>query len=127
MGQVAAMVQVHAQYRVPRLAQGHVDGVVGLGAGVGLHVGKLRAEELAGPLNGQVLHDVHALAAAVVPLAGVAFRILVGEHAARRGQYRLGHDVLRGDQFDVVALALILLPDGLPRLGVEPLHEIHVL
>ncbi len=35
---------------------------------MGLHVDVLGAEQLLGPRNGQLLHDVDHLAAAVVPL-----------------------------------------------------------
>ena len=91
MGQVAAVGQVHAQDRVAQVAQGLIDRVVGVGAAVGLDIGMVRAEELAGPLPGDVLHHVHALAAAVVPLAGVALGVLVGEHRGRGSQHRLAH------------------------------------
>ena len=58
------------------LAQGLVHGEVGLGAGVGLHIGIIGAEELLGPLNGDVLHHVHALTAAVVVCVGLLGAIL---------------------------------------------------
>ena len=61
---MAALGQVHAQHRVAGLEQGEVHRQVGLGAGVGLDVGVLRPKELAGAVPGDVLHNVHALAAA---------------------------------------------------------------
>ena len=105
VAEVAALVQAHAQHRVPVLAQGLVHGEVGLGAGVGLHIGIIGAEELLGPLNGDVLHHVHALTAAVVALAGIALGVLVRQVAAHGRHDRGGDEVLRGDQLDVVALA----------------------
>ena len=99
------------------LAQGLIDRVVGVGAAVGLDVGVVRAEELAGPLPGDVLHHVHALAAAVVPLAGVALGVLVGEHRGRRRQHRLADKVLRGDELDVPPLAVVLRRTAAPTSG----------
>ena len=56
--QVAAVGQIEPQHRVARLEHGQVDRHVGLGTGMGLHVGELGAKQLLGPLAGQVLdHD----------------------------------------------------------------------
>ena len=70
VGQVAAIVQAHAQDGVAILAEGLVDSVVCLCAGMGLYIGKAGAEELPGPLDGDVLHYIYALAAAVIPFSG---------------------------------------------------------
>ena len=88
VGQVAAVGQAHGQHGVARLERGPVDGLVGRGARVRLHVGVLGAEEVFGPLDGQGLDLVDDLAAAVVAVARVAFGVLVGEHAAHRLQHR---------------------------------------
>ena len=116
--QMAAVGEVHAQNGVAGLEQAKVDRQVGLCAGMGLHVGVLRAEQLAGALTGQVLHDVHVLAAAVVALAGVALGVFIGQMAAHGGHDRGGDEVLRGDQLDVVALAAQLLLHRGCDLGV---------
>ena len=63
VGQVSAVVQVHAQHRVAGLAQRHIDGVIGLSPRVRLNIGKLGPEQLARPLDGQILRHVHTLAA----------------------------------------------------------------
>jgi len=107
------------------LAQGLVHGEVGLGAGVGLHIGIIGAEELLGPLNGDVLHHVHALTAAVVALAGIALCVLVGEDGAGGGQDSGADDVLRGDQLDVLLLAVVLGADGLSHLGIGGGDKVH--
>ena len=104
VGEVAAVGQIHADDGVARLEQGLIDSVVGLGAGVGLDVGVVGAEELAGPVPGDVLGDVHLLAAAVVALAGVALGVLVGEHRAHSHQHRFTDDVLRGDELNIPPL-----------------------
>ena len=66
MGQVAAVVEPHGQDGVARLEQRLVDGQVGVGPGVGLHVGVVGPEEGGGPVAGQVLDLVDDLVAAVV-------------------------------------------------------------
>ena len=83
-----------------------------------LHIGELAAEQLGHPLDGQPLGDVDELAAAVIALARQAFGIFVGEHGALRFQHRARDDVLRGDQFDLVALAAEFEPDRLGDLGI---------
>ena len=76
-----------------------------------LHVGVLRAEELLRPRDGDLLDDVDVLAAAVVPLARIAFRVLVGEDRALRLEDRATRRVLRGDEFEVVLLPSSLTGD----------------
>ena len=119
VGQVAAAGEIHAHQGVPRLQQGHKGRQIGLGTGMGLHIGVLRAEELFHPVNGQPLDLVHILAPAVVPPAGVALGILVGQAAAHGGHHRGGGDVLRGDEFNI-----LLLPGILP---LQPHAHLRVL
>ena len=45
MRQVPACVQAHPEDGIARLQQGHVDGCIGLRAGVWLHVGIVRLEQ----------------------------------------------------------------------------------
>ena len=125
VGQVAAAGEIHAHQGVPRLQQGHKGRQIGLGTGMGLHIGVLRAEELFHPVNGQPLDLVHILAPAVVPPAGVALGILVGQAAAHGGHHRGGGDVLRGDKLDIFLLAAVLpLQPGahLPVLVSQIVH-----
>ena len=70
-----------------------------------LNVYKLCAEQLlcAGDCN--ILHNVDALASAVIPFAGVALRIFVCQHRAHRRHNGRRDDVLTGDQFKIAALA----------------------
>ena len=58
----------------PAFEQGKINGQIGLRARMRLHIGVLGAEQLARAVAGNVLHHVHALAAAVVALAGIALR-----------------------------------------------------
>ena len=121
--QVAAVGEVRAQHRVARLEQGEVDRHVRLRARVRLHVDVLGPEELLAARDGQLLGDVHDLAAAVVALARVALGVLVGEDRAHRLQHRLGDEVLGRDQLEVARLPLGLAADRLGDLGVHLLDE----
>ena len=79
---MAALGQVHAQHGVAQLQQGKVGGEIGLGAGMGLHVGVFCPEEPAGALDGDGFNLVDELTAAVVALAGQTLGVFVGQHAA---------------------------------------------
>ena len=71
VGEVAALVEAHAEDGVARLEQGQVGGHVGVGAGVGLDVGVVGAEQGLGPVAGQLLDLVdHVVAAVVAPARG---------------------------------------------------------
>ncbi len=85
---------------------------------MGLHVGVLGGEQLASARDRQRLDHVDELAAAVVATPGIALGVLVGEHRALRLQDRLAHDVLGGDELEIVLLALGLLADGREDLRV---------
>ena len=100
VGEMAAVVELHAEDAVARIEQRHVHGGVGLRAGVRLHVGVLGPEQLLGAVDGQLLGHVDVLTAAVVALAGVALGVLVGQHRPLAIENRLRHEVLRGDHLE---------------------------
>ena len=100
----------------PGLRHGEIDGHVGLAAGVRLHVGMFGAEELLGPIAGQVFDHVDKFAAAVVAPAGIAFGILVGQHAAHRLHDGRAGVVFAGDHFQAVLLAIDFVVDCRPNL-----------
>jgi hypothetical protein len=58
------------------------------------------------------------LAAAGVAAPGVALGVLVREYGARGLEHGLGNDVLRGDQLDLVLLAIQLLADRVGDLRI---------
>ena len=112
VGQVPARRQRQPEDGVAGLGQRQQHRLVGLAAGARLHVGEVAVEQLLGALDGQRLGLVDVLAAAVVAPARIALGILVGERRAGGLQHRAADDVLRGDQLDLVALAV-----GLARHG----------
>ena len=120
MGQMTARGEVQTHESVARLHQGHEDPLIGLAAGIGLHVGEPAVEQLAGALDRQILGDVDELAAPVIASARVAFRIFIGHHRALRLEHGARHDIFRGDELDPVALTAELEFDraGNLRIGV---------
>ena len=119
VGQVPAVRETHAEDGVARLQKRQIHGGVRLGARVGLHVRVLRAEQLAGALSRDLLHDVHIFAAVVVPAAGIALRIFIGQRRTHRGHNRLRDEVLARDQLNAVLLAGELF---LHRLADDEVH-----
>ena len=102
---MAAGGEVEAHEGIAGLQQRQEHRLVHLAAGIRLHIGKLRAEQLLGALDRQRLGDVDPFAAAVIALARIALGILVGHHRALRFQHRAADDVFRRDQLDLMALA----------------------
>ena len=117
--QVPAVRQLEREDRVARVERGHVDGHVGLRARVRLDVRVLGAEQLLRAVDRGLLDLVDDLAAAVVALPGIALRVLVGRHRTDGFEDRRPREVLRGDQLDLVALALELATDQLGDLRVD--------
>ncbi len=116
--QVAAHRQGHAHDRVAGLCEGQVDGQVGRGAGVRLHVGVVHAEQALGPLDRQGLDPVDVLLALVVATAGVALAVLVLQHGAGGFEDGRGHVVLTGDQAQGLRLEDFLRGDVGRQFGV---------
>ena len=118
VSQVPPLGQVHRQDAVADLERGEEDRLVGRGPRVGLDVGVLGPEQLLDPVDRQPLGPVDELAAAVITLAGQPLGILVGQDRADRLHHRGTGVVLRGDQLQLVALAVFLVPDRLEDLRV---------
>ena len=119
VSEVAAVRQVHAKDGVARLEQREVHGHVRLRAGVRLHVDVVRAEDLFRARDGERLGDIDELAAAVVPLARVTFRVLVGQHGPGRFEHGLADEVLGGDQFEPAVLSMHFLRDRPRDVGIR--------
>jgi hypothetical protein len=109
--QVTARGEIETEEAVARLQQREEHRLVGLRAGMRLHVGEGAVEQLLGALDRDRFGDVDELAATVVALARIAFGIFVGEAGALRLQHGARDDVLRRDQLDLVLLAIELLAD----------------
>ncbi len=112
--QMPAVSKRHAEDGVARLQHRKVNRLVGLRTGMRLHIGELGIEQRFHPVYCQLLGDVHEFAAAVVAFAGIAFGVLVGQHRALRLQHCRACIIFRGDQLDMVFLALIFGANRLP-------------
>src|SRR4029079_12576793 len=108
---VPAGGKIESHKSVARLQQREEDLRVGRSTRMRLHVRELAPEQLGDAVDRKPLGDIHVLAAAVVAFARKAFGIFVGEYRSLRLENRTRHDVLGGDQLDLVALALELFPD----------------
>jgi hypothetical protein len=84
-----------------------------------LHIGVLGAEEPLGPLDRQILGDIHSITAAVIAFARVSLGILVCEHAAQCRQHSRRDIIFTGDQLDAAGLTAALHLNGLIQLRVR--------
>ena len=114
-----AVRQAHAQNRVAGFEHRSVNRLIGLRTRMRLHIGIGRAENLFHAVDGQLLGHVHMLAAAVIAFGRIALRVFVGQLAALRLHHRAAHIVFRGNQLDMILLALVFGGDGGGQLGVE--------
>src|SRR3712207_790602 len=85
---------------------------------MGLYIRILGAEELLGPVNGQLLHHIGMFTAAVVAMAGIALSVLIGEDRSHGRHNSWRYPVLRGDQLDVICLPVILRTDSISNLRI---------
>ena len=83
-----------------------------------LDVGVVGSEKLLGALDGEGFHDIHVFATAIPAFPGVALGIFVSEQRALRLHHSGRREVFRGDQLDVVPLAMLLADDGRVELGI---------
>ena len=118
VGEVAAVVEAHTQNGVAGLDQREVRRQVRVRTGMGLDVRELRAVELAGAIAREIFHDVDLLATAVIALARIAFRVLVGEHATHGLHDSRTSEVLRSDELDTRALTSQLSAKNVGDLGI---------
>ena len=109
VGQMTAGIQRHSQNRIMRLQQRHIHSGIGLRTGMWLHIDKPGVKQFLRPLNGQIFHHVHKLAAAIITPPRITFGILIGQDRPLRLQHRRRNNIFRGNQFNLVLLALQLV------------------
>ena len=108
VGQVTAVREGQPHRLVARLHQRGIRRLVGGRAGVRLHVdvNGARTEQLLGAFDREDLDLVHDLTSTVVPLAGQAFGVLVGQDGPGGLQARLAGEVLAGDHLERLGLTV---------------------
>lgn len=79
VGEVTAVGEIHREDFIAGLEHGEIDGGVGLGAGVGLHIGVLCSEDFLGALDGEFFHDIDVFTTSIPTSAGVSFGVFIGE------------------------------------------------
>ena len=79
MSQVSTLIEAHRKYRVARVEQGLIDGHVGVGSAVRLHIGVIGTKKSRQSAPSKVFDLVNHLVASVVATTGVTLGILVGE------------------------------------------------
>ena len=115
---MAAVVEAHAKHDIARLDGCEIRRQVGIGARMGLHIGELCAEQFLRAIACEILDDVDFLAAAVITLARIAFRVFIGKHAAHSLHDGRAGEILRRDKLDGIALAIELFGNCLGHLRV---------
>mmetsp|Transcript_22108 Transcript_22108/g.63389 ORF Transcript_22108/g.63389 Transcript_22108/m.63389 type:complete len:484 (+) Transcript_22108:1945-3396(+) len=122
VSQVAARGQVEAHDTIMGPKQSRVDGEVGRRAGVRLHIDapllRVEAVRLEGARLAQGLDLIDDVIAAVVPSAGKALGVFVGQGRAEALHDGTGREVLRSDQLEAGPLAVLLLLDEVVHLGI---------
>ena len=93
MRQVPAGGQIQPHKRIAWLQQSQEYGLVHLAARTRLDVGEFGAEQLLGALDGERFGLIDELAAAIVPMAWIAFRILVCHYRAGGLKYGARDDI----------------------------------
>jgi hypothetical protein len=124
VGKVSARRQPKAHDGVAGLAERQIDREVGRGAGVGLDVGVLGAEQRFGAGDAQLLDLVDELLTLVVATAGIAFAVLVRQRRAERFEHRRRGVVFTRDEANLVSLALVFLFEERENLRVDAAESI---
>ena len=120
------MVEVKPHEGVARLEASQENGHVGLCAGVRLHVGPFRTEELLHAVNGNLFALVNDLAAAIVALARKTFGIFVGHYGTHGFHHLRAHEIFRSNQLDAFGLAIAFLLNQIKN-NIVSLHFLNVL
>jgi hypothetical protein len=92
---------------------------------VGLHIGKISAEKLLGPLDGDVFNHIHALTAAVIASAGVSLGVFVGEYGPGSGQNSGADDIFGSNQLNVLLLTLEFCLNSVSYFRIDCGKELH--
>jgi hypothetical protein len=94
MRQVAACIQRHAQNGVAGCQKRCKHPLIGLRAGIGLHICKTAIEQVTGAADGQILGHIDILAPAIIAPPRIAFGVFIGQDRALHLHHSLRDDVL---------------------------------
>ena len=102
------MGKVQSHKGVTGVENGKQYGGIGLGSRVGLYVGPLGTKQFFHSLAGKVFHLVYYLATAIVALAWESLSVFVGKTTAHCLHHLVADEILGGDEFHSLQLALVL-------------------
>ena len=119
MRQMSARGERHSENCVAGLEQRDKHGLIGLRAGMRLHIGEAAPEQPFGALDRERLGDIDEFASAIISAAGIAFGVFVRQHRALGFQHRPRDDVLAGDQLDLELLAFLFSIDRRSDLRIS--------
>src|SRR5258708_10467881 len=88
-----------------------------------MDVGILSTEKFPGTLARKFFHHVGKLASAVIPLAGITFRIFVGEYRSGGLKHSLAHKIFRSDQLQTFVLAASFVVDSGGNLRINLIYR----
>ena len=113
------MIEIHREHGISDVEYSAVDGLVGLGSRVRLHVDVVGAEEFLRARNREILDLVDLLTSTVVAAARVALGVFVRQYRAGRLEDGLRNEVLRRDEFQRQRLPAGLQGDELRDLRIR--------
>ncbi len=113
-----AVREVHAEIGIAGSERRIERGMICVSAAVRLNVGMLRAEQRFRALDSESFHLVDVLATAVVPLAGIALGVLIGQVRACRREHRGRNEVFARDKLYLRALTAELFFNARRNFGI---------
>jgi hypothetical protein len=119
VGQVTALGKIEREESLAGLHGREKDRHVRVRARVRLNVCVLGPEKLLCAVDRQGLDDIDILAAAIVALAGIALRVLVGQARSLRLADRARDHVLARDQLQLVVLSPVLVLYRIENIGID--------
>ena len=105
MGQVSAGGEAHAQDRITGFDERLKHRLIGLRPGIGLHIGIGAIVKFTNTLDGKLFGHINMFATAIITPTGIALGIFIGQHRALHLHHRLGNNIFRGNQLNLVFLA----------------------
>ena len=110
--------QIKPHEAITRLQQCQEHRLIGLRAGMRLHIGKSAIKQLAGAFNGEPFGNIHRLAAAIIAPARITLGVFIRHHRPLRFHHSAGDDVFGGDQFNPILFAFQFLRHGGSNFGI---------
>ena len=115
---MSAVAEVHAEYGVPGLKHGEINGDIRLASGMGLHIYMVAAKKLLRSVARKILNDININASAIVPFPRISLGILIGQMSSHSIHYRRRNKIFRRDQLNIVSLPFELILHSGDKLRV---------